>query len=144
MNPFLEKVEKKILNFLTHISFLLLIFIGMVIVYLLFRESYHLISLSISPNNDEQYYDILEGILSFFIFFEFLTLIIMSIKNKGHVSMTFLVSLGVTSLVRVLLTYHESLQGVLYISVAILILIIGVAILRKYVVRREGDDMEIM
>ena len=66
-------------------------------------------------------------------FFEFLTLIITSLRNKGHVSLIFLLSLGITSLIRLLLTYHERLVGVLLIASAILILIIGVFVLKKFV-----------
>ncbi|KRO22787.1 hypothetical protein IV65_GL002211 [Lactococcus lactis] len=48
-------------------------------------------------------------------------------------SLIFLLSLGITSLIRLLLTYHERLVGVLLIASAILILIIGVFVLKKFV-----------
>ncbi|MDT2921132.1 phosphate-starvation-inducible protein PsiE [Lactococcus lactis] len=107
--------------------------VGLLMVYFLFREVYNLVLLAFLSESEVHYYDILESILSFFIFFEFLTLIITSLRNKGHVSLIFLLSLGITSLIRLLLTYHERLVGVLLIASAILILIIGVFVLKKFV-----------
>ena len=133
MKNFFNHIELKFTNLLSKISFMLLMVVGLLMVYFLFREVYNLVLLAFISESEVHYYDILESILSFFIFFEFLTLIITSLRNKGHVSLIFLLSLGITSLIRLLLTYHERLVGVLLIASAILILIIGVFVLKKFV-----------
>ncbi len=133
MKNFFNHIELKFANLLLKISFMLLMVVGLLMVYFLFREVYNLVLLAFLSESEVHYYDILESILSFFIFFEFLTLIITSLRNKGHVSLIFLLSLGITSLIRLLLTYHERLVGVLLIASAILILIIGVFILKKFI-----------
>lgn len=133
MKNFFNHIELKFANLLLKISFMLLMVVGLLMVYFLFREVYNLVLLAFLSESEVHYYDILESILSFFIFFEFLTLIITSLRNKGHVSLIFLLSLGITSLIRLLLTYHERLVGVLLIASAILILIIGVFVLKKFV-----------
>ncbi|MBU8904497.1 phosphate-starvation-inducible protein PsiE [Lactococcus cremoris] len=133
MKNFFNHIELKFANLLSKISFMLLMVVGLLMVYFLFREVYNLVLLAFLSESEVHYYDILESILSFFIFFEFLTLIITSLRNKGHVSLIFLLSLGITSLIRLLLTYHEHLVGVLLIASAILILIIGVFILKKFI-----------
>lgn len=133
MKNFFNHIELKFANLLSKISFMLLMVVGLLMVYFLFREVYNLVLLAFLSESEVHYYDILESILSFFIFFEFLTLIITSLRNKGHVSLIFLLSLGITSLIRLLLTYHERLVGVLLIASAILILIIGVFILKKFI-----------
>ncbi|BAL51359.1 MULTISPECIES: phosphate-starvation-inducible protein PsiE [Lactococcus] len=133
MKNFFNRIELKFANLLSKISFMLLMVVGLLMVYFLFREVYNLVLLAFLSESEVHYYDILESILSFFIFFEFLTLIITSLRNKGHVSLIFLLSLGITSLIRLLLTYHERLVGVLLIASAILILIIGVFVLKKFV-----------
>ncbi|MGO3520246.1 MAG: phosphate-starvation-inducible protein PsiE [Lactococcus lactis] len=133
MKNFFNHIELKFANLLSKISFMLLTVVGLLMVYFLFREVYNLVLLAFLSESEVHYYDILESILSFFIFFEFLTLIITSLRNKGHVSLIFLLSLGITSLIRLLLTYHERLVGVLLIASAILILIIGVFVLKKFV-----------
>ena len=113
MKNFFNHIELKFANLLSKISFMLLMVVGLLMVYFLFREVYNLVLLAFLSESEVHYYDILESILSFFIFFEFLTLIITSLRNKGHVSLIFLLSLGITSLIRLLLTYHERLVGVL-------------------------------
>ncbi|WP_332372432.1 phosphate-starvation-inducible protein PsiE [Lactococcus cremoris] len=133
MKNFFNQIELKFANLLSKISFMLLMVVGLLMVYFLFREVYNLVLLAFLSESEVHYYDILESILSFFIFLEFLTLIITSLRNKGHVSLIFLLSLGITSLIRLLLTYHERLVGVLLIASAILILIIGVFILKKFI-----------
>lgn len=133
MKNFFNHIELKFANLLSKISFMLLMVVGLLMVYFQFREVYNLVLLAFLSESEVHYYDILESILSFFIFFEFLTLIITSLRNKGHVSLIFLLSLGITSLIRLLLTYHERLVGVLLIASAILILIIGVFILKKFI-----------
>ncbi|MGO2260211.1 MAG: phosphate-starvation-inducible protein PsiE [Lactococcus lactis] len=130
MKNFFNHIELKFANLLSKISFMLLMVVGLLMVYFLFREVYNLVLLAFLSESEVHYYDILESILSFF---EFLTLIITSLRNKGHVSLIFLLSLGITSLIRLLLTYHERLVGVLLIASAILILIIGVFVLKKFV-----------
>ncbi|RZI48063.1 phosphate-starvation-inducible protein PsiE [Lactococcus kimchii] len=140
MKDYFNCIEEKMIKFLTKISFLSLIIVGLVIVYLLFREIYSLIILAMQPETGGNYYDSLKGILSFFIFFEFLTLIITSLRNRGHVSLIFLLSLGITSLIRLLLTYHEHLMGVMLISSAILLLIISVVILKKFIFPNDDTD----
>ncbi len=133
MKKIFNHIELKFANLLSKISFLLLMAVGLLMVYFLFREVYNLVLLAFLSESEVHYYDILESILCFFIFFEFLTLIITSLRNKGHVSLIFLLSLGITSLIRLLLAYHERLVGVLLIASAILILIIGVFVLKKFV-----------
>ena len=133
MKDFFNHIELKFAKLLAKISFILLMVVSLTIVYFLFREVYNLVLIAFLSGSEIHYYEILEGILSFFIFFEFLTLIITSLRSKGHVSLTFLLSLGITSLIRLLLTYHDSLLGVLLIAGSILLLIIGIFILKRFI-----------
>lgn len=131
-------VETLIPKYLSKVSYIFLIFIALIISVQLVRELYDLVSLTFSFKSGQMYYEILENILSFFIFFEFLTLIITSIKNRGHVSLIFLLSLGITSLIRVLLTNHDSFIELLIISVSILLLIIGCILLQRFMPSSEN------
>ncbi|PCR99105.1 phosphate-starvation-inducible protein PsiE [Lactococcus fujiensis] len=140
MQKHFEKFEDKVVNFLTKASFFSLILVGCVIIFFLFREVYYMLEMTIRAETSSAYYKILDSILSFFIFFEFLTLILTSIRHKGHVSLIFLLSLGVTALIRVLLIYHDNLIGVLAISCSILILIVGIIVLKKFIF--PGDSSE--
>ncbi|MGM9886911.1 MULTISPECIES: phosphate-starvation-inducible protein PsiE [unclassified Lactococcus] len=140
MNKLLNKFESKTLIFLEKLSFLALILVGLLIAFFIFREIFNMFMLVFKAETPTQYYKILDSVLSFFIFFEFLTLIITSIKHKGHVSLIFLLSLGVTALIRVVLTYHDNLIGTLAVSASILILIVGIVILKRFIFPDEPSD----
>lgn len=140
MKKFLDDLEEKMIIFLSRISYIALMFAGLVILFLLFREVYNMIVLSFHSSEPEGYYAVLESILSFFIFFEFLTLIVMSLKRKGTVSLIFLLSLGITALIRFLIIYHEQLMGVVLIAIAILLLIIGIIILKRFIFTNDKNE----
>ncbi|CAM3023812.1 phosphate-starvation-inducible protein PsiE [Lactococcus hircilactis] len=140
MKKYFDHFELKVAKFLEKISYISLMLVGLAIAFFLFREVYYMFMLVFQTADTGRYYKILEGVLSFFILFEFLTLIVTSIRNKGHVSLIFLLSLGVTALIRVLLIYHDELFGVLAISGAILILIIGIIILKKFIFPNDTTE----
>ncbi|QDK71020.1 phosphate-starvation-inducible protein PsiE [Lactococcus protaetiae] len=140
MKKFFDHIDEKMVKFLSRISFLSLMVVGLVIVFFLFREIYSMVTMAFQADSSTHYYEVLQSILSFFIFFEFLTLIITSIRNKGHVSLIFLLSLGITSLIRVLLTYHDQLIGLIAISSSILLLIIGVVVLKRFIFTEDKNE----
>jgi protein PsiE len=51
----------------------------------------------------------------------------------GHTSLNFLMSLGITALLRNLITAHGEPMQILIHAVAILLLIIGIVILNKHI-----------
>ena len=140
MKKLFDQLDDKIVKLLSLISFIALIFVGIMIAIFLFRELYDMAILAFSTPTNKNYYMILQAILSFFIFFEFLTLIIISIRTKGHVSLLFLLTLGITALIRMLLTYHEELWGLLAISGSILMLIGGAILLKKFVFIEDSEE----
>lgn len=140
LKKFLDRLEGKMIVFLSKVSYIALMLVGLVILFLLFREVYNMIILSLHSGEPEGYYRVLESILSFFIFFEFLTLIITSLKRRGNVSLIFLLSLGITALIRFLIIYHEQIEGVILVSVAILLLIIGIILLKRFIFANDKNE----
>lgn len=76
---------------------------------------------------------VLDEIVTFFLFFEFSAMIVAALKHMGHTSLNFLMSLGITALLRNLITAHGEPMQILIHAVAILLLIIGVVILNKHI-----------
>lgn len=140
MKKLFHQMEDNIIRILSALSMIALMAVGIVIVLFLFKDAYSMLLLVFKHGSAEHYYEMLEGILSFFIFFEFLTLIVTSLKNRGHVSVLFLLSLGITALIRVLLTYHDSMIGVVAIAAAILILVVAAILLKRFVFPEERAD----
>lgn len=139
MKKYFDHFDDQVVKILTRISFIALILVGIIIAIFLFRELFDMALLAFQPYKAGNYYQILQSILSFFIFFEFLTLIIISIRSKGHVSLLFLLTLGITALIRMLLTYHEELWGLLAISGSILMLIGGAILLKKFIFIEDSE-----
>ncbi len=139
MGQWLLQIEKKILAFLMALSSIALVLVGIIITFFLFKEVYHLFTFALAVDTNTIYYDALESILSFFLFFEFLTLIITSIKNQGHVSLSFLLTLGLTALIRLLLTYHDQVFGLVVIAISIVLLLFGMTLVLK---QEKGEQHE--
>ena len=140
MKKVFEKLERQMTRGLTLLSFIALMVVGLIIAFTMFRELYDMAIFAWTHEPDGHYFEILQSVVSFFIFFEFLTLVVMAIRNRGHVSLLFLLTLGITALIRMLLTYHENLIGLVAISGSILILIVGAILLKHFIFADNSED----
>lgn len=132
MDDFWKKSEDKLGKFFTIVSKIALAILGLLLVVYIFRELFYLGQYLLIPESNKQYYAIFEGILSFFLFLEFLILVMTSLKHGGHVSLTFLITLAITAIVRSLLIAHDDDWLILVISGSVLILSIALAIIHHY------------
>lgn len=128
----MEKLIKHFTKFLQSLLIIALGILGIFLILLLFREliplGQQLVSRSITSSNDK----ILDEIIVFFLFFEFAALIISAIKHHGHTSVEFLMDLGVTALVRSLLTMHHNVYDTVFTAIAILLIIIAMVLYHKF------------
>ena len=67
-------------------------------------------------------------------------MIISALLHHGHASLEFLLDLGATALVQVLITHHSNIEETIGIAVAILILIVSMAIFHKYIKNKMSRD----
>ncbi|NRO64987.1 Protein PsiE [Lactobacillus helveticus] len=74
----------------------------------------------------------MDEIIVFFLFFEFTAMIISALRHHGHTSINFLMGLGVTALIRSLITAHGDVWEIVATSVSILMLIIAMVIFNKH------------
>lgn len=71
------------------------------------------------------YHVFLERILVFFLYFEFVSMIIKYFKEDYHFPMRYFLYIGITAMIRLIIVNHsEAMQTLLY-SLVVLILIIG-------------------
>ncbi|MBD5429550.1 phosphate-starvation-inducible protein PsiE [Lactobacillus sp.] len=111
--------------------------LGIVLVLLLFREFLPIIQHLISPSISKSNVEILDELIVFFLFFEFIAMIVSALRNHGHMSINFLMELGITALLRSLITAHASAIETLGSAAAILILIIGMVIFNRCYYRKK-------
>lgn len=93
-----------------------------------------IIRLALAPVSDPAFYSFLNEVTSFFIIFEFIVMVIEALRNHGHISITMLMGLGLTALLRHLLAASNSngIETIIEVG-AIVLLTIGLAIYRRFV-----------
>lgn len=111
--------------------------LGILLIILLFREFIPITQNLLSPSIAKSNADILDELIVFFLFFEFIAMIVSALRNHGHMSINFLMELGITALLRSLITAHSTPWETLGSSAAILILIIAMVIFNRCYYRKK-------
>lgn len=115
----------KMLQLLLNIS---LIFLAIILSFLLIKELV-IFSRILMENGSDDYKIFLANILIFFLYFEFLTMIIKYFKEDYHFPIRYFIYIGITALVRIIIVDHDHPINTLFYSLAILVLIIGYLII---------------
>ena len=76
-----------------------------------------------SEKRDYKYF--LANILVFFLYFEFITMIVKYFKEDYHFPLRYFMYIGITAMVRLIIVEHEHPIDTLIFSLVILVLIIG-------------------
>lgn len=69
-------------------------------------------------------YDFVEGLLTWFLYFEFIALIVKYFKSGSHFPLRYFVYIGVTAIIRLIIVHYDSPMNVLLYSLSILTLVI--------------------
>ena len=77
------------------------------------------------------YYLLIEELITFFLYFEFIALIVKYFKNN------FFLYIGITAIVRLLIIDHESSYDNLIWSVAIFVLVCSLVLVEKFIGHNE-------
>lgn len=80
---------------------------------------------------------LIEELITFFLYFEFIALIVKYFKNNFHFPLDFFLYIGVTAIVRLLIIDHESAFDNLIWSVAILVLVCSLVLVEKFIGHNE-------
>lgn len=128
----LKKTTELFGKFLQGCMILAIAILGVILVIALFKELVPIGKLVLSSTLNSQSNYILEQVIIFFLILEFTAMTIATLRHHGHTSINFLLGLGVTALTRNLLTAHESIELIIYNSIAVLLLIIALVIYNKF------------
>ena len=80
---------------------------------------------------------LIEELITFFLDFEFIALIVKYYKNNFHVPLNFFLYIGITAIVRLLIIDHESSYDNLIWSVAIFVLVCSLVLVEKFIGHNE-------
>ena len=128
----IQKYADEFAQLFSVLSFGVIILLGIVLLIQIAKEIIHLFQIALEPTTSDIYL-MIDKIIVFFLLFEFFMIVISSLKNNGHVSITLLMGLGLTALLRNLLIIHDDYKNLILNIVGILLLIVGMAIYRYFV-----------
>ena len=83
------------------------------------------------------HYLLIEELITFFLYFEFIALIVKYFKNNFHFPLNFFLYIGITAIVRLLIIDHESSYDNLIWSVAIFVLVCSLVLVEKFIGHNE-------
>jgi len=127
------KVRLKNLEFpklLQNILNLSLILLSIVLCFLLSKEILHFIQFIIYSDGTD-FHGFLEKVLIFFLYFEFISMIVKYFKENYHFPLRYFLYIGITAMVRLIIVNHENPVNTLIYALVILTLIIGYYIINK-------------
>ena len=86
------------------------------------------------------YITFLEEIINFFLFFEFLSLVVKYFKNNFHFPLRYFIYIGITAIIRLIIVSHESAIDLFLWSSAILALVISLVLVVRYGKEPNTDE----
>jgi protein PsiE len=101
-----------------------LVFLAIILSFLLVKELSIFVRM-ILVGSKIDFKQFLESILIFFLYFEFITMIVKYFKENYHFPIRYFIYVGITAMTRLIIVEHNNPLDTLLYSVVILILIIG-------------------
>ena len=113
-----------------------LLYLGIILIVFLGKETLHLADVLFTPEPTSKY-RLVEGLVVYFLYFEFIALIVKYFQSGFHFPLRYFVYIGITAIVRLIIIDHESPMAVLIYSAAILILVITLWLCNSNRLKRE-------
>jgi len=110
--------------------------LGVFLMVFLGKDTLDLAHVLFSPERVSKY-KLVEGLVVYFLYFEFIALIVKYFESGFHFPLRYFVYIGITAIVRLIIIDHESPMAVLIYSAAILILVITLWLCNSNRLKRE-------
>lgn len=101
-----------------------LVLLALILSFLLMKELFEFLR-SFVEGTSTDYKLFLANILIFFLYFEFITMIIKYFKEDYHFPLRYFIYIGITAMIRLIIVEHDHPVNTFIYSMVILILIIG-------------------
>ncbi|MBK5506334.1 MULTISPECIES: phosphate-starvation-inducible protein PsiE [Bacillus] len=134
---------KKVFSFfpivLQYIINVALICLGIVLSVFLMKEVIQFIQ-ELKLNSEESIYHLIDSIVVFFLYFEFIVMIIKYFQMNFHFPLRYFIYIGITAIVRLIIIDHDSPMDSLIYACAILVLISALFIANSKIMRRDLEE----
>ncbi|GDX07225.1 phosphate-starvation-inducible protein PsiE [Buttiauxella sp. WJP83] len=116
---------------------LALLTLGLILIIFLGKETLHLANVLFTPSEQASKYLLIEGLVVYFLYFEFIALIVKYFQSGYHFPLRYFVYIGITAIVRLIIIDHKEPLDVLIYSGAILLLVITLWLCNSSRLKRE-------
>lgn len=117
---------------------LALVIVGLTLVAFLIREAGIIFTNIFFLKKGESSYDMTQDILTFFLYFEFIALIIKYFESQYHFPLRYFIYIGITAIIRFIILDHSSAISTIILSGAILLLVMALFIANTKILKREN------
>ncbi|ALV93810.1 MULTISPECIES: phosphate-starvation-inducible protein PsiE [Pantoea] len=114
-----------------------LVILAIILVVFLGKETIHLATVLFSTGEQASSYLLIEGIVIYFLYFEFIALIVKYFQSGYHFPLRYFIYIGITAIIRLIIVDHKNPFDTLYYSAAILILVITLWLANSNRLKRE-------
>lgn len=116
---------------------LALLTLGLILIIFLGKETLHLANVLFAPSEQASKYLFIEGLVVYFLYFEFIALIVKYFQSGYHFPLRYFIYIGITAIVRLIIIDHKQPLDVLIYSGAILLLVITLWLCNSSRLKRE-------
>ena len=109
-----------------------LLCLGVILIVFLGKETLHLAHVLFTPEPVSKY-KLVEGLVVYFLYFEFIALIVKYFKNNFHFPLDFFLYIGITAIVRSVIIAHDTAFDILIWAISIFVLVCSLVLVKKYI-----------
>ncbi|MFS2224086.1 phosphate-starvation-inducible protein PsiE [Pantoea sp. B65] len=114
-----------------------LLVLGVILIIFLGKETVHLANVLLNTGEQASSYLLIDGIVIYFLYFEFIALIVKYFQSGYHFPLRYFVYIGITAIIRLIIVDHKNPFDTLAYSAAILILVITLWLANSNRLKRE-------
>lgn len=114
-----------------------LLLLAVILIIFMGKETFLLAKVLLVNGELASYYQMIEGIVIYFLYFEFIALIVKYFQSGYHFPLRYFVYIGITAIIRLIIVEHKNPQDTLYYSAAILILVVTLWLVNSNRLKRE-------
>lgn len=114
-----------------------LLILATILVIFLGKETYHLAKLLLITSEKDSSYQMIESIVIYFLYFEFIALIVKYFQSGYHFPLRYFVYIGITAIIRLIIVDHKNPIDTLIYAAAILLLVITLYLANSNRLKRE-------
>ena len=129
-----EKMIATVLQWILNVGLLVL---GLILIVFLGKETIHLANVLLNTGEAASAYLLVEGIVIWFLYFEFIALIVKYFQSGYHFPLRYFIYIGITAIIRLIVVDHKDPLDTLCYSTAILILVITLWLANSNRLKRE-------